>query len=118
MKLTALRVRRLGREGLEEQVEQLLHDSCLMASTNASMTTVRTAMKGAATSWPLFCTQLPSVGPSRFTPVPVRLLRPHRRCAVRNGAGLRPALTVPVRALGPALTASVRCPLPLSVAWL
>ena len=43
---------------------------------------------------------------------------PHRRCTVRNGAGLRPALKVKVWAAQPAPRASVRCPLPPSVVWL
>jgi len=42
---------------------------------------------------------------------------PHRRCTVRNGAGLRPALKVKVWAAQPAPRASVRCPLPPSVVW-
>ena len=42
---------------------------------------------------------------------------PHRRCTVRNGAGLRPALNVKVWAAQPAPRASVRCPLPPSVVW-
>ena len=43
---------------------------------------------------------------------------PHRRCTVRNGAGLRPALKVKVWAAQPAPRASVRCPLPPSVVWI
>ena len=42
---------------------------------------------------------------------------PHRRCTVRNGAGLRPTLKVKVWAAQPAPRASVRCPLPPSVVW-